>query len=276
VNPAASQPSLAAPKTGLMSPGGAETTCHQQKNGRGAWKFLARWLTVCQKWPNYRADGVLGGTEVNKAQLIEALAERLGDKKAASSAVDGIVDIVVRTVQKGEKVNVTGFGVFEKRARAARTARNPRTGETVKVKKTNVPAFRAGTTFKDVISGAKKLPKAVAAKPAAAAKATTTAAAAAKPATTTRRTAAAKPAAAAAKPATTRRTAAAKPAAAAAKPATTRKAAAPKRTTAAAKPAAAAATTAAAKPAATKAAPKKAATATAKKAAPKKAAAAKK
>src|SRR5437763_17200773 len=100
----------------------------------------------------------------NKAQLIEALSERLGDKKVASEAVDGLVDIIIRTVNKGEKVNITGFGVFEKRARAARTARNPRTGETVRVKKTNVPAFRAGTTFKDVISGAKKLPKAAAAK----------------------------------------------------------------------------------------------------------------
>ena len=96
---------------------------------------------------------------MNKAQLIEALSERLGDKKAAGAAVDGLVDVIVRTVNKGEKVNITGFGVFEKRARAARTARNPRTGETVKVKKTTVPAFRAGTTFKDVVSGAKKLPK---------------------------------------------------------------------------------------------------------------------
>src|SRR3981189_2688182 len=96
----------------------------------------------------------------NKAQLIEALSERLGDKKVASEAVDGLVDIIIRTVNKGEKVNITGFGGFEKRARAARTARNPRTGETVRVKKTNVPAFRAGTTFKDVVSGAKKLAKA--------------------------------------------------------------------------------------------------------------------
>src|SRR3954468_20572369 len=141
----------------------------------------------------------------NKAQLIEALSERLGDdKKVAAQAVDGLVDIIIRTVNKGEKVNITGFGVLEKRARAARTARNPRTGEAVKVKKTNVPAFRAGTTFKDVIGGSKKLPKATpvkratAARPAAAkppaaaapAKATTTRtttrAAAAKPATTTR------------------------------------------------------------------------------------------
>ncbi|NBH08784.1 HU family DNA-binding protein [Amycolatopsis sp. SID8362] len=162
----------------------------------------------------------------NKAQLIEALSERLGDKKAASEAVDGLVDIIIRTVNKGEKVNITGFGVFEKRARAARTARNPRTGEAVRVKKTNVPAFRAGTTFKDVVSGAKKLAKAAPVKRAAASRTTTSRAAAAKPATTRTRAAAAKPAAA--KPATTRtraaatKTTAAKPAAAkttAAKPA---------------------------------------------------------
>src|SRR6184192_1633162 len=118
----------------------------------------------------------------NKAQLIEALSERLGDKKAASAAVDGLVDVIVRTVNKGEKVNITGFGVFEKRARAARTARNPRTGETVKVKKTNVPAFRAGTQFKEVVGGQRKLPRATSAKsaratvskPAGTAKATTT------------------------------------------------------------------------------------------------------
>ncbi|WP_290061966.1 HU family DNA-binding protein, partial [Amycolatopsis solani] len=54
----------------------------------------------------------------NKAQLIEALSERLGDdKKVAAQAVDGLVDIIIRTVNKGEKVNITGFGVFEKRAR---------------------------------------------------------------------------------------------------------------------------------------------------------------
>src|SRR3954465_9480284 len=134
----------------------------------------------------------------NKAQLIEALSERLGDKKVAGAAVDGLVDVIVRTVNKGEKVNITGFGVFEKRARAARTARNPRTGETVRVKKTNVPAFRAGTTFKDVVSGTKKLPKATAVKRApATSRATGTAARA-----TTTRTAATR--ATASRPAATR------------------------------------------------------------------------
>jgi DNA-binding protein HU-beta len=171
---------------------------------------------------------------VNKAQLIEALSQRLGDKKAAGAAVDGLVDVIVRTVNKGEKVNITGFGVFEKRARAARTARNPRTGETVKVKKTTVPAFRAGTTFKDVVSGAKKLPKTATARPTAS-RGTTSSRAAASTATRSTSTRAAatttRARATAAKPAaSTARTTAAKAAApkATAAKATTAKKAAPK------------------------------------------------
>jgi DNA-binding protein HU-beta len=97
---------------------------------------------------------------VNKAQLIEALSARLGEeKKRTAATVDALLDTVYRTVQKGEKVALTGFGVFEKRDRAARTARNPATGEKVKVKKTSVPAFRAGQEFKNVVNGSKKLPK---------------------------------------------------------------------------------------------------------------------
>jgi DNA-binding protein HU-beta len=98
---------------------------------------------------------------VNKAQLVETLAERLGgDKKSAAAAVDAFVDTVIRSVAKGEKVSITGFGVYEKRVRAARTARNPATGATVRLKRTSVPAFRAGQGFKDVVSGAKKVAKA--------------------------------------------------------------------------------------------------------------------
>ncbi|HEY6423562.1 MAG TPA: HU family DNA-binding protein [Pseudonocardiaceae bacterium] len=96
---------------------------------------------------------------MNKAQLIDALAERLGDKKIAAAAVAGLIDVVVRTVSGGGKVTITGFGVFEKRARAARMARNPRTGESVKVKKTNVPAFRPGLQFREIVSGVRKLPR---------------------------------------------------------------------------------------------------------------------
>ncbi|WP_033295233.1 HU family DNA-binding protein [Amycolatopsis jejuensis] len=199
----------------------------------------------------------------NKAQLIEALSERIGDKKAAAEAVDGLVDIIIRTVHKGEKVTITGFGVFEKRARAARTARNPRTGEAVRVKKTNVPAFRAGTTFKDVISGSKKLPKATAVKRATA---TTTRATATRATATT----ATRSTRTAAKPAATRTraTAAKAPAKATAAKATTTRAKAPAKATAAK------ATTTRAKAAAKPAAKKT--TATAKKAPAKRTSAAKK
>ena len=95
---------------------------------------------------------------MNKAELIDALTEKTGaDRRTATDAVENIVDIIVRAVHKGESVTITGFGVFEQRRRAARVARNPRTGETVKVKPTSVPAFRPGAQFKAVIAGGQKL-----------------------------------------------------------------------------------------------------------------------
>ena len=99
---------------------------------------------------------------MNKAQLIDKLSVQLGSKKAATEAVEAVIDTVTRAVASGERVAITGFGVFEKVARPARTGRNPRTGEAVKIKKTTVPKFKAGQAFKDVVSGAKKLPKAAA------------------------------------------------------------------------------------------------------------------
>ena len=96
---------------------------------------------------------------MNKAELIDVLTEKLGsDRRQATAAVEHIVDTIVRAVHKGESVTITGFGVFEQRKRAARVARNPRTGETVKVKPTSVPAFRPGAQFKAVVAGAQKLP----------------------------------------------------------------------------------------------------------------------
>ena len=98
---------------------------------------------------------------MNKAELIDALTAKLNvDRRQATEAVEQIVDIIVRAVHKGDSVTITGFGVFEQRRRAARVARNPRTGETVKVKPTSVPAFRPGAQFKAVVSGAQKLPAA--------------------------------------------------------------------------------------------------------------------
>src|SRR6476620_7365094 len=96
---------------------------------------------------------------MNKAELIDVLTEKLGtDRRTATEAVEHVVDTIVRAVHRGDSVTITGFGVFEQRRRAARVARNPRTGETVKVKPTSVPAFRPGAQFKAVVSGAQRLP----------------------------------------------------------------------------------------------------------------------
>jgi DNA-binding protein HU-beta len=96
---------------------------------------------------------------MNKAELIDVLTKQLDvDRRSATDAVEGVVDTIVRAVHKGDSVTITGFGVFEQRRRAARVARNPRTGETVKVKPTSVPAFRPGAQFKAVVSGAQRLP----------------------------------------------------------------------------------------------------------------------
>jgi len=97
---------------------------------------------------------------VNRAELIDQIRDRLGvDKRAAENAVDVVFDTIQRAVAAGEKVALTGFGVFERVDRAARTGRNPRTGAAVKIKKTSVPKFRPGTQFKGVVSGAVKLGK---------------------------------------------------------------------------------------------------------------------
>jgi DNA-binding protein HU-beta len=140
---------------------------------------------------------------VNKAELIEAMSGRLGDRKSAATALDAVLSEIQNAVTKGDKVSIAGFGVFEKRDRAARTARNPRTGEAVKVKKTSVPAFRPGQTFKELVA-AGKLPKAgaPARKTAAAAPAKKVAAAPAK-AAVARKTAPAKSAPAKSAPAKT-------------------------------------------------------------------------
>ena len=110
---------------------------------------------------------------MNKAEFVERIAARTGDRAAAKEVVDVAIDEIQRAVVKGEKVSFAGFGVFEKRARAARMARNPRTGEAVKVKKTVVPAFRPGTGFKELVTGKRKAAKSATAKKAAPAKKTT-------------------------------------------------------------------------------------------------------
>jgi DNA-binding protein HU-beta len=91
---------------------------------------------------------------MNKTQLVDALAERLGDRRTAAAAVEGLLATIVDKVRSGETVTLTGFGVFEGRARAARTARNPRTGAAVTVPATTVPAFRPGAGFRAAVGAA--------------------------------------------------------------------------------------------------------------------------
>jgi len=97
--------------------------------------------------------------DMNKAQLVEAIADKLGGRRQAADAVDAVLDAMVRAVVAGERVSITGFGSFERVERPARYARNPQTGERVRVRKTAVPRFRAGQGFKDLVSGSKKLPR---------------------------------------------------------------------------------------------------------------------
>jgi DNA-binding protein HU-beta len=138
---------------------------------------------------------------VNKAELVTALAEHLdGDRKTAAAAVDGLLDVIVRTVHAGDSVSLTGFGVFERRDRAARAGRNPRTGEVIQLPATAVPAFRPGAGFRDVVSGAREPGEAPAAP--AAARPAPTRSRAARPAVASASTNNAAPAAAPAKAAT--------------------------------------------------------------------------
>jgi DNA-binding protein HU-beta len=89
---------------------------------------------------------------MNKRDLIDAISSRMGDKKTAAEAVNAVLETIQKTVAKGDKVAITGFGVFEKTVRPARTARNPATGAAIKVPRTSVPKFRAGADFKAMVN----------------------------------------------------------------------------------------------------------------------------
>jgi DNA-binding protein HU-beta len=93
---------------------------------------------------------------MNKRELIDAISGRVGNKKSATEAVNAMVDTIQSAVAKGDKVAITGFGVFEKSDRPARTARNPATGASIKVPASSVPRFRAGAEFKAAVKGGKK------------------------------------------------------------------------------------------------------------------------
>ncbi len=90
---------------------------------------------------------------MNKTELVAAVAAKTElSKKNAEKAVSAVLETVAETLAAGEKVQLVGFGTFEAREREARTAKNPRTGETVEVAASRVPAFKAGQALKNKVA----------------------------------------------------------------------------------------------------------------------------
>ena len=90
---------------------------------------------------------------MNKGELIEAVAGSADMSRAdATKAVDAVLESVTRTLAGGGGVSLVGFGTFSVKARAARMGRNPRTGEAIQIKASNVPGFKAGKALKDAVN----------------------------------------------------------------------------------------------------------------------------
>jgi len=90
---------------------------------------------------------------MNKAELIDAVAEAADISKAsAARALDGALDAITKSLKKGDTVTLVGFGTFSVRKRAARSGRNPQTGETINIKASKVPGFKPGKALKDAIN----------------------------------------------------------------------------------------------------------------------------
>lgn len=97
---------------------------------------------------------------MNKSELIDALATKAElSKAAAGRALDVLVKEIVSAVSKGDSVTLVGFGTFKSADRAAREGKNPKTGETIKIKATTVPKFSAGANFKEKVASKGKAKK---------------------------------------------------------------------------------------------------------------------
>ena len=94
---------------------------------------------------------------MNKGELIAALAAKTEKtKKESEAALNGILEVIAESMAKGEKAQLIGFGTFEAKSRPARVARNPRTGDSVKIAACKAPAFKAGKALKDAVNKKKK------------------------------------------------------------------------------------------------------------------------
>ena len=90
---------------------------------------------------------------MNKTELIEAMAESADISKAAANrALEGMVEAITNAVKGGDTVSIIGFGTFSVRERAARTGRNPKTGQEIQIAASKSPAFKAGKAFKDAVN----------------------------------------------------------------------------------------------------------------------------
>jgi DNA-binding protein HU-beta len=89
---------------------------------------------------------------MNKAGIVDAVHEKLGGTKvAAEEVVDTVLNSIINTMKKGEEVSIAGLGIFSVKQRAARTARNPKTGESIQVPSMRVPKFRAAKGLKEAV-----------------------------------------------------------------------------------------------------------------------------
>ena len=96
---------------------------------------------------------ILRGKSVNKTELIDAVAEGADISKAAATrALDTVLDSISKSLANGDQVTLVGFGTFSVKDRAARTGRNPRTGEPIDIPAAKVPGFKAGKALKDAVN----------------------------------------------------------------------------------------------------------------------------
>ncbi|MBT8062912.1 MAG: HU family DNA-binding protein [Gammaproteobacteria bacterium] len=90
---------------------------------------------------------------MNKNELIEAVADSTDlSREDAAKATEAVLDTIVNVLRRGDQVGLVGFGTFTVRERAARTGRNPQTGETIQIKASKSPGFKAGKAFKDAVN----------------------------------------------------------------------------------------------------------------------------
>jgi DNA-binding protein HU-beta len=90
---------------------------------------------------------------MNKADFIGSIADKANlSKTDAAAAVDAVIEVIKKALKKGDTISLVGFGTFSVRKRAARSGRNPRTGETIKIKASKNPVFKAGKALKDAVN----------------------------------------------------------------------------------------------------------------------------